>query len=160
MKSKFTLFCVICLLSTATVFGFDGPGTPNSVAYNNIVKQFIDCHMTADSKKLDRILSDDATFKIPRGEKTYIQSKQNLIKQMKAEAGTQQNCESNYEILAESDAVVLARVHFVYGNTCQCNYLTIQKNADNEWKITQVYKFFKESKGDEATMPVTASTKQ
>jgi hypothetical protein len=52
------------------------------------------------------------------------------------------NCEAKYEVLAKSDALVIARVDFNYENTIQHNYLTLEKNIDKEWKITQVCKVF------------------
>jgi hypothetical protein len=61
---------------------------------------------------------------------------------MKKEAGVQQNCSANYEVLAKSDALVIARVDFGYQDCIQHNYLIVEKNAGHDWKITQVCKIF------------------
>ncbi|RCH54956.1 hypothetical protein DJ568_10810 [Mucilaginibacter hurinus] len=153
MKRKFVLFCLLCTFAAKSLIAKNDPG--NTAAYNTVINDYISCHMSADGKKLNRLLHDDASFKIPRGEKVMVQNKSNLVAQMRREAGIQQNCASDYELLAESDALVIARVDFTYGSTTQSNYLIIEKNADKEWKITQVCKFFKDPQKNSS--PVTAN---
>ena len=91
-------------------------------------------------------MDEHATLKIPRGEKVLIQEKDDLVSSMKKEAGTQQNCTSDYEVLAKSDALVIARVDFNYENCIQHHYLIIEKNTSQDWKITQVCKMFDDIK--------------
>jgi len=43
--------------------------------YNKTIRDFIDSHMNSNYKKLDAVMGEDATFKIPRGEVVLIQSK-------------------------------------------------------------------------------------
>jgi hypothetical protein len=75
---------------------------------------------------------------------------------MKNTAGTQQNCQSNYEVLANSDALVIARVDFTYHDNIQHNYLIVEKNDNQEWKITQVCKMFDDIETPDNKEPVTA----
>lgn len=91
-------------------------------------------------------MSDNSVLKLPRGEKVLVQEKDDLVSMMKKDAGTQQNCQSNYEVLAKSDAMVIARVDFNYENCTQHDYLIIEKNDRHDWKITQVCKMFEDIK--------------
>ncbi|MEO3408077.1 hypothetical protein AAFN85_29455 [Mucilaginibacter sp. CAU 1740] len=142
MKRTLFLACIISLLSASLL----NASTPGNRDYTSVIRDFIDSHMTTDVKKFKDIMDDRATLKIPRGEKVLVQEKDDLVNSMKGEAGTQQNCTSAYEVLAKSDALVIARVDFNYENTIQHHYLIIEKNANMDWKITQVCKMFDDIK--------------
>jgi hypothetical protein len=105
---------------------------------------------------LNKVLDENSTFKIPRGEKVILQNKLSLIDAMKNEVGTKQNCESNYEVLAKSDALVIARVDFTYHDSIQHNYLIVEKNDSQQWKITQVCKMFDDIQTPQSGGDVTA----
>ena len=155
MKSKILAACMICILSVAT--SAHSSTHKSSSSYNIVILDFIDSHENSDYKKLDQVLNDDACFKLPRGEKVLVQSKTSLVSQMKKDQGTQQNCESKYEVLAKSDAMVIARIDFKYSNCTQHDYLILEKNDAKEWKITQVCKMFEDVKDQDATGNETAS---
>ena len=140
MRSKIFKVLMIGILSAFIGKTYAGPGGPAD--YNKTIRDFIDSHMNANYKKLDEVMSDYATFKIPRGEKVLVQSKENLVEHMKELGNVTQNCEAKYEVLAKSDALVIARVDFNYENGMQHNFLILEKNTDKEWKITQVCKLF------------------
>ena len=126
--------------------------------YSDVIDNFIDGYMTGDYKKLDKVLSDDASIKIPRAETVLVHSRENMLEQMKKAGGTNQNCESRYEVLDKSDAMILAKVDFKYADFTQHNYIVLEKNENKEWKITQVCKFFKDAnKVKQAPTNVTAS---
>jgi len=138
--------CVMGLLSATTMYGYNG--TKDDGSYNVVIRDFIESHMNANFKKLDAVLGEESTVKIPRGEKVIVQNRSSLVDAMKKEAGTMQNCQSNYEVLAKSDAIVIARVDFSYQDCIQHNYLIVEKDANRDWKITQVCKIF-----DDLQMP-------
>lgn len=141
MKNKFLVACLICLLSaTTTMYAHTGPG--DNTGYNLVIRDFIDSHMTSNYKKLNNVLDDNSTFKIPRGEKVIVQTKASLVDQMKKVKGMQQNCQCTYEVLAKSNALVIARVDFSYESSVQHNYLIVEKDENQAWKITQVCKIF------------------
>jgi hypothetical protein len=148
MKKILLMACIISLLS-ANLLNASTPGTRD---YTSVIHDFIDSHMTTDFKKFKAIMDERATLKIPRGEKVLIQEKDDLVSSMKKEAGTQQNCTSDFEVLAKSDALVIARVDFNYENCIQHHYLIIEKNTSQDWKITQVCKMF-----DDIKMPENGS---
>ena len=52
------------------------------------------------------------------------------------------NCEASFQVVAKSTSLAMVRVDFEYENCTQQNFLVLEKNADREWKITQVYKIF------------------
>jgi hypothetical protein len=156
MKIKVFLACIIILLSAAATQA--NSGVKVSPGYDSVIKDFMESHMKSDHKKLNAILNYDASIKIPRGEQVIVQNKMSTVEQMKENAGTQQNCECSYEVLGKSDAIVIARVDFKYGNCVQHNYLTIEKDQDKEWKITQDCKIFDDIRYSDAGGAVTAKS--
>jgi hypothetical protein len=143
MKNKFLVVCLMSLLSATSMYAYTGPKTEGA-GYAAVIRDFIDSHMKGNYKELSRVLDNNSTLKIPRGNKVILQDKSSLVDAMKKEAGTEQNCQSNYEVLAKSDALVIARVDFSYHDSIQHNYLILEKNEDQEWKITQVCKMFED----------------
>ncbi|MGN8071974.1 nuclear transport factor 2 family protein [Mucilaginibacter sp. SG564] len=143
MKNKFLVACLVSLLSVTSIYAYTGPKTEGA-GYAAVIRDFIDSHMNGNYKELNKILDENYTLKIPRGNKVILQNKSSLVEAMKKEAGTQQNCQSNYEVLAKSDALVIARVDFSYHDSIQHNYLTLERDDDNNWKITQVCKMFED----------------
>jgi len=131
-----------CLIGVLAAFSITANATPGPNDYKKIILDFIDSHMNANYKKLNKIMNEDATFKIPRGENVVVQTKASLVDDMKTLGEVKQNCESKYEVVAQSNSLVIARVDFNYENTVQQNFLILEKNADKEWKITQVCKIF------------------
>jgi hypothetical protein len=140
MKSKLLVICVIVALAITTNSSY-AKVPPVVSNYEAVIGDYITSYMNSDSKKLKKILSDDACVKIPRAEAVIVQHKANLVDQMRIDA-VKQTCTSKYEIIVKSDALVIARVDFEYANFKQQNYITLEKNEDKEWKITQICKFF------------------
>ncbi|MGF7082873.1 nuclear transport factor 2 family protein [Mucilaginibacter sp. UYCu711] len=140
MKSKLLVICIIVALAITTNSSY-AKVPPVVSNYEAVIGDYITSYMNSDSKKLKKILSDDACVKIPRAEAVIVQHKANLVEQMRVDA-VKQNCTSKYEIIVKSDALVIARVDFEYASFKQQNYITLEKNEDKEWKITQICKFF------------------
>jgi hypothetical protein len=153
---KITIFkaCLVGILATfsITTYAVD----PVSADYNKIVTDYIDSHMNANYKNLNKIMSDDATFKIPRNENVIIQNKSDIVDGMKNAGAIKQNCEASYEVVAKSNALVMVRVDFTYDNCLQQNFLTLEKNDRKQWKITQVCKIFNDKEPAVATPRVIA----
>ncbi len=140
MKFKAFMACIIFILSAAVSQANSGQKV--APGYDNVIKDFIEGHMKSDHAKLENVLNDEASIKIPRGETVLVQNKSDIVAQVRQNEGVQQNCESAYEVLAKSNAIVIARVDFKYANCIQHNYLILEKNRDKEWKITQDCKIF------------------
>ena len=146
MRSKIFKGLIIGLLLAfnSASYANDGPG-----GYDKTISDFIASHMNNDCKKFDEVMADGATLKIPRGETVLVQTRQKLFEHMKSLGKANQNCEAGYQVLAKSNAIVIARVDFNYENTIQHNFITLEKNEEKEWKITQVYKMFEDKDASE-----------
>ena len=154
MNKKLLVVCIISLLSATATYAFTGPKSDGD--YKTVINDFIDSHVNSDYKKLKNILDDNSSLNIPRGNKVIKQDKSSLVESLKGNSGTKQNCESNYQVLAKSDALVIARVDFSYHDTIQHNYLIVEKDDNEQWKIAQVYKMFDDNETPVYTEPVTA----
>ncbi|MBB5395293.1 hypothetical protein [Mucilaginibacter sp. AK015] len=139
MKRKILIACLAWVLGAAVVYA-----TPPREArlYDKVIQTFIESHMTSAYQKLNSILADDAVFKLSRGEQVLVQNKGALVDQMKQQKAVTQNCDYAYNILAESDAIVIAKVSFFYPDGVQENYLMLERDAQKQWKIANVYKMF------------------
>lgn len=157
MRNKFFMACMILGLSAAvnTTYATDGIAP----TYKDVINNYVDGYVNGNAKKLDKVLSDDASIKLPRFDVVLVHSKANVMEQMKSDGAVRQNCEPNIQVLDKSDAIVMARVDFKYNGFIQHNYLTLEKDEKKEWKITQVCRFFEDEKIKVELMPdVTAST--
>ena len=146
--------CIILILSATASQANSGQKV--APGYDKVIKDFIESHMKSNHSKLESVLNDEANIKIPRGETVLVQNKSDIVAQMQQSEGVQQNCESGYEVLAKSDAIVIARVDFKYANCIQHNYIILEKNQDKEWKITEDCKIFDDIKPGETGSSVTA----
>lgn len=155
MKNKFLVVCMIVGLLATTNSSFSKTHNSPAPAYETVIDDYIDSYMTSNFKKLDKVLSDDVRVKMPRAEKVIVQYKADLLDRMKAD-GTKQDCTSEYELIAKSDALIIARVDFQYTNFKQQNFITMEKNDNNEWKITQVCKIFKNNDATGSPQTVAA----
>jgi hypothetical protein len=139
MKTRIFKVFLISLLAALSVKTY-AKTIPDS--FKQVVSDYIDCHMNYNYRKLGRIMNDDAAFKIPRDEKVIILTKSDMVGEMKNSKGIKQNCEASFQVVAKSTSLAMVRVDFDYENCTQQNFLVLEKNADKEWKITQVYKIF------------------
>ena len=139
MKRIFLMACMIGILTAKASYG-----KPVLPKYQQVIKAFIDSHLNGTYKSLKPILDNEAYVHIPRGEGVILESKYDLLDQMRSVGVTTQKCDYNFEVLAESDALVIARVDFLYGNGIQQNFLTLEKDENKDWKIMQVYEMFKD----------------
>lgn len=131
-----------CLVGILTAFSISAYSGPIAGDYDKVIKEYIESHMNGDYKILRKIMSDDATFKIPRAEKVIIQKKSDIVDAMKKSGDIKQDCQVSYEVVAKSSALVMVRVDFCYDNCVQQNFLVLEKDDDKQWQIAQVYKIF------------------
>lgn len=129
-------------------------GKPVTNDCKKVITDFIDSYMNTDFKKMDRIMAPNAVLQMPRGEAVTIRDKSDVVEGMKSTGITHQICEPGYELIGESEALVIARVDFDYGYTIEHNYLIIAKNENKEWKITGILKMF----SDRTTNELNAKT--
>jgi hypothetical protein len=138
MKGKILVSCIIMVIVTVSN-GFSDITPPQNC--EAVIEMYIDSYINADFKKLRNILSFEACAKTPRAELVMVHTKGNLVDDMKQNA-IKQTCTTKYNIIAKSDALVLARVDFEYDHVKQQNFITLEKDDNKEWKITQIYKFY------------------
>lgn len=142
MKLKsFLLLTVLGTVLTTATFAKN----PLPARAKNVLDVFAESHLNTDAKSLEKILSTDALMKFTRGYEVLSQSQSSVIKLMRLNQGIKQNCSTKYDVLASSDAMVLAKVDFVYKDFIVENYLTLELDRSQKWKITSVSKFFVEA---------------
>ena len=141
MKTKNITLIIACLF-----VAFEAGASPApSRSYREVIADYITSHINSDSKKFKAATDEEMQLTIPRGNELIRQQRSELLSQLVTLKGArQQSCEHSYDILAESDALVIARVDFTYSFCKQQCFLIIEKNAEKEWKIKQVYKLIGE----------------
>jgi hypothetical protein len=138
---KLTSIVFSAVLSTAitlTVFANDRP----TKTAQNIISEFAESHVNTDVIKLSKILSEDAILKFTKGEKVITQYHESIMFLTKQNNGTIQNCSTQIEYLAISEALVMAKVNFIYKDFIIENFLTLELDKNQLWKITRINKFF------------------
>ena len=139
MKLKsFLLFTVLGTLLTTATFA----NTPLSAKAKFVLDLFAESHLNTDASKLEKILSTDALMKFSKGYQVLSQGQSAVIRLMRQNQGITQNCSTVVDVLASGDAMVLAKVNFVYEGFVVENYLTLELDRTQNWKITRIDKFY------------------
>ena len=139
MKLKSFLLCTVlgAVLTTATL-----ANTPPAADAKTVLNAYAESHLNTDANKLEKILSSDALMKFSKGTEVLSQGQSAIIKLMRQNQGIRQNCSTLVDVLASSDAMVLAKVNFVYEGFVIENYLTLELDRNQNWKITRINKFY------------------
>jgi hypothetical protein len=139
MKLKsFLLFTVLGTVLTTATFA----NTPLSAKAKFVLDLFAESHLNTDASKLEKILSTDALMKFSKGYQVLSQGQSAVIRLMRQNQGIIQNCSTVVDVLASDDAMVLAKVNFVYEGFVVENYLTLELDRTQNWKITRIDKFY------------------
>lgn len=141
MKLRTILLSAVLSTSIAAQVFADNLPAPKA---KNVIDQFADSHINTDANKLAKVLSADAVMKYNKGSEVLSQNQAATIKLMKQNEGIKQNCKTNIEVLASNEAMVMAKVNFIYDDFTIENFLTLELDKHQNWKITRVNKFFKE----------------
>ncbi len=142
MKLKTFFLCtVLGVVLMTTTFA----GNPPAADAKTVLNAYAESHVNTDANKLEKILSADALMKFSKGTEVLSQGQASIIKLMRQNQGIKQNCSALVDILASSDAMVLARVNFVYEGFVIENYLTLEADKNQNWKITRINKFYTDS---------------
>jgi len=139
MKRNFKITCLVILFSITSLCSFSIPVVPN---YDTVIKEYMESQITSNYKKLNNALDANCTLDMSLGDSLIKQNKDELIEFMKNNVITQQDCSSSYQLLAKTDAVVVAVIDFKHKSAIQENFVTIEKNKNHDWKITNIYRIF------------------
>jgi len=139
MKLKsFLLFTVLGTVLTTATFA----NTPLPAKAKFVLDLFAESHLNIDASKLEKIISTDALMKFSKGYQVVSQGQSAVIRLMRQNQGIIQNCSTVVDVLASDDAMVLAKVNFVYEGFVVENYLTLELDRTQNWKITRIDKFY------------------
>ncbi|MBB2146249.1 hypothetical protein GM921_12180 [Pedobacter sp. LMG 31464] len=122
--------------------------TKPTETYQTVISHYMDSYKASDYKKLRAILAEDAVFKSNRDVRVVKQSGEAIIGFLKKKGlSEEQDCNLSYEIISKTNAIVIAKVSVKYElfNGDQDNFLVIENQGKDEWKITQVYKMYLEN---------------
>lgn len=136
-KIKFLLLVAILGVASTVL------AKPQNTDYKKVINAFIESRINTDYKTMKTILSEDAVEKLPRVNMTYKSNAADLLKIMKSNDGVQQGCTSSYKILAESSGMIMVHIDFIYQQQIVSEFLTLERSSSEEWKVTQINKFFK-----------------
>lgn len=139
MNLKSILLCIaLCAVMSNKSFANNHP-TKN---VKTIIDEFAESHVSTDFNRLSKVLSSDAVLKFSRGNELLSQSSPSILKLMKQNNGIKQNCSTSVDIIASSNALVMAKVNFIYEDFTIENFLTLELDKTQNWKITRINKFF------------------
>ena len=139
MNLKSILVCIaLCAVVSTRSFAI----YPIAQNVKIVIEQFAESHITTDFNKLSKILSSDAVLKFSRGGELLSQSQPSILKLMKQNQGINLNCSTTVDIIASSNALVMAKVNFIYENFAIENFLTLELDKTQNWKITRINQFF------------------
>lgn len=107
-----------------------------------VILGFIESYLNTDHKAMEKLILSDAYELLPRENKVLRISAADIIRQMKANGLVKQQCTSSYYTIAESEAMIVAKVDFHYDGHIVREFITLTRDRENEWKISEIKKFF------------------
>lgn len=137
---KYVLSYFLILLVTGSSLAL--PKRKLTASPQSVIYAYMEAFKNGDAKIINEILHDDACIKMPRQSTILKHTKKQLVGFYKKEKYNQMNCETNFEILSNCDAVVVAIVDFKFANFTQRNFVTIEKMSNDEWRVMGANRFF------------------
>jgi hypothetical protein len=116
------------------------------VSHNPTKDEVVDTYVNAvthgDLKGLDDAIDNDAQFNTKRGDHVNTLNKGQLLDDLKANAGTQQDCKCTATVVQDTDDTFTKKVEMNYGDFTRTDVITAQRAGDG-WKITKVETSYK-----------------
>lgn len=119
----------------------DKPAVSVNLKSSSVIEAYIDANVHCNAALLNQVMDNEAVLKITRQGKVVEQTKKELVDFYKKRGDITLNCTSDFEILSACDCVVMARVDFKYPLFTQQNYVTVVKDENGVWKISQIHRF-------------------
>jgi hypothetical protein len=138
MKKQFFTCLLICLITGGVSVAAKSKLTASP---ESVIAAYIDAFKNSDAAILKEIMHDDAYITMARQSQVIKHTKTQLVQFYKKEK-SMLNCSASHQIVSCCDAVAVINVDFKFENFTQRNYITIEKNENNEWKVMNVNKFF------------------
>lgn len=139
MKKKLITCLLIGLITSSISMAANSKWTASP---ETVIAAYISAFKNSDAEILKEIMHDDAYVTMPRQNQMIRHSKRQLVQFYKKEHLNKLNCGASQEILSCCEALVIATVDFKFNNFTQRNYITLEKNEHNEWKVMNVNRFF------------------
>lgn len=151
MKSKKILFIALLGIAfTTTALANNQPLKNQRAAF--VVDAYMDSFLKSDYKKMKSILDAGAEVRHNRNHEVYRYGASILLGALKEMNGcAQQDCTANYNVISESESLIITEVAISYANFNgdQRHTLVVEKQKNGEWKITSVYKNYIASQAPE-----------
>lgn len=138
-KLKTIMLCTaLGALLTTSLFA----KTPPSADVKAIINEFAESHINSDAAKMSKVLSYDVILKTTKGNQIQTQDQKAILNLLRQSQGIKQNCSTKIDVISSSDAMVVAKVSFIYENFVIENLLTLELDKNQKWLITRIDKFF------------------
>lgn len=141
MKNKILTIIMLFILIVNKSSATENPKND----YQEVVEAYRYCFLNTDYKKIKNMLSPNAVFSYSIGEKVMKYDTWTFLDNVYKNRGMlQQDCEARATVIAVSAAQVMAQidVNYLRFNNKQKHMITIEKDEEGKWKITNVYKYF------------------
>jgi hypothetical protein len=116
----------------------------DSLTFNKVIADYIDGIKNTNFKKIKSVFSNDAIVKIPRSGKVIVETKNDILDDMKRYDGIKQNFNYTCSTVCYCDEIAIAKIKFAYPLFNLYEYLVVEKQ-DERWKITQVIKEYNDT---------------
>src|SRR5690606_9933354 len=111
MKLKSILLCtVLGAVLTSATFANNRP----EVDAHTVLSEFAESYLNTDASRLEKVLSKEALLKFAKGNVVQSQNHATIITTMRQNQGVEQNCSITTDVIASNDAMMIAKVNFVY----------------------------------------------
>ncbi len=141
MKNKILTIFMLLILIVNKSSAIENPKND----YQEVIEAYRDSFLNTDYKKLKKILDPNAVFGYNRAEKVIKYDALTFLNNMYKNQGmVQQDCEAKTVVITASSSQVIAQIDVNYLNfdNRQQHVITIEKDDEGKWKITNIFKYF------------------
>ncbi|MEH6305484.1 nuclear transport factor 2 family protein [Olivibacter sp. CPCC 100613] len=143
MKTFITSLIVAILFTSTAAFATvpKSAKRSNVAAINYTLDRYTDALSKGQVADLDHLFSEQFNQRFVQREKGASFGKKQLVNFLKKHRNIQQNCETNYRILEETEGMAIAKVEMKYKDFSRIDYVTIS-HSNEGYQISQVVSTF------------------
>ena len=127
---------LMALFGTAGAAKFTRNVPPLSL--EDVLKTYVEATTQGNVVGFEKILSNNVTFTTTRNDNVITLKKEDVLNNLKANAGIKQDCTTTTTLLTATRESTVYEIDVKYADYVRADYITIVGNDESGWKITKV----------------------
>jgi len=136
LKSIMLGVAMVAVFGTANAAKFTGNVPPLSL--EDVLKTYVEATTQGNVVGFEKILSNNVTFTTTRNDNVITLKKEDVLNNLKANAGIKQDCTTTITLLTATRENTVYEIDVKYADYVRADYITMVGTDETGWKITNV----------------------